>query len=233
MGARLIDVSRATGIPRPSTHRLLAELGEAGLICRNSQRRYLPTGALFALGLNAPGPLRDREAVRQVLQVLAQDCGAMVYLAIRVFGGVRYLLRMQGGEQLIRADIANVGDVLPFASTYAGTALMASMDDRAIQRYLHESTQLATDWREPGDWPAARAAVLEAIRAVREQGWCNTPGILPGLLGLAVRVPGPPGGPQLALSTINLEQCLPLSRQQILLPRFVEAAAQVADQLIH
>lgn len=47
-GARLIDLTSVTGLPRPTTHRILHELIDANLVRQSADRRYsLSPTALF------------------------------------------------------------------------------------------------------------------------------------------------------------------------------------------
>ena len=138
-GARLQDVVRLTGLPQPTAHRLLAELCALGLVERTGGRLYRLGPALNGLGIEAPGPDYDDPAIRGIVEDLARDTEDTTYLAIRVFDGVRFLHRCEG-RFAVRTQLAAVGETKAFCSSYAGIALMASLDDRAVSTILHAPT---------------------------------------------------------------------------------------------
>ena len=84
-GARLVDLANATGIARPSVHRLLQDLTEVGYIEQGADRLYRLGSGLFMLGLNAPTPGWDLTAIRPIAAALAEVSEDTVYVAVRQF----------------------------------------------------------------------------------------------------------------------------------------------------
>ena len=121
-GARLMDIAEATGVSRPSVHRILQELSDVGFVSQTDDKLYRLGSELFLLGLRAPRPQWDLPEIRQVLEALAEECGDTVYLAMCEFDGVRYLMRLEGNYP-VRALVVEVGDTKPFDETYSGLAL--------------------------------------------------------------------------------------------------------------
>lgn len=121
-GARLLDIAHETGISRPTVHRILNELADVGFVSQTEDKHYRLGSELFLLGLRAPRPQWDLPEIRQVLEALAEQTGDTVYLAMREFDGVRYLMRLEGNYP-VRALVVEVGESKPFDETYSGLAL--------------------------------------------------------------------------------------------------------------
>lgn len=123
-GARLLDIAQATGISRPTVHRILQELSDVGFVAQTEDKLYRLGSELFMLGLRAPRPRWVLPEVRQVLEALAGETGDTVYLAMREFDGVRYLMRLEGNYP-VHALVVEVGEIMPFDKTYSGLALQS------------------------------------------------------------------------------------------------------------
>ncbi len=224
VGARAIEITRATAIPGSSVHRLLSELMAEGLILQKADRRYTLAPALYSLGLSAPGPFSDTAAVSRIVQELAYVCGDTVYLAMRVFGGAKYLMRHRG-QYPIHAYVVEPGETLPFATTFASTALLASLNDETIRTLLRSpQPDVSVGWTRDTSSQARVAAALEAVQSIRTQGWWGSKGLLSGVAGMVASVPTGVDAIQLALSISSIESRLPSQRQAELLPFLMDAA---------
>ena len=140
----LTGIVEATGIPRPTAHRLLSALEVHHLVARDNGRyklglRLLGWGEVAAAGTNLV------EAARPVLEGLRDETGESVQLYVRE-GDRRVCVaaveRAGGGLR----DMVPVGSVLPLDQGSGGKVLLA--------------------WSEGGD-----AAELEEIR---QRGWAES-----------------------------------------------------------
>src|SRR5262249_28773235 len=77
---RLLDLAEATGIPRPSVHRLLQQLTAAGAVRRDGTR-YRLGASLLSLGAPVTPQRRLRFVARPPLAELAAATGAAVHLS--------------------------------------------------------------------------------------------------------------------------------------------------------
>ena len=228
-GARLKDLALDTGIARSSVHRLLGELCAVRLVQQGSDRRYTLGPAMFSLGLSAPSPIRDFQRLRALAQALADECGDVVYLSLRQFHGVHYLLRAEG-DYPIRTHLVSVGDTKPFTASYSGLALLAHMDQGLQREALH---RLALD--APEDWIQAHRVQLE--RSLRDkladtlrQGYCAGPNtVMPGVAGMAAPVLSRSQAPYMALSISAVEPRLNPDRVQALAPSLLKTAALMSE----
>ncbi len=140
----LAGVVEATGIPRPTAHRLLAALEAHHLVARGNGRyklglRLLGWGEKAAAGTNLV------EAARPVLEDLRDVSGESVQLYVRE-GNQRVCVaaveRVGGGLR----DMVPVGSVLPLEQGSGGKVLLA--------------------WSEGGDAPE--------LDTIRRQGWAES-----------------------------------------------------------
>ena len=145
-GARLKDIAIDVGIARPTVHRLLGELGAVDFVLQRPDKRYTLGPALFSLGLSAPSPIRDIARIRQLAQGLADHCGDVVYVALRKFDGVHYLVRAEGSYP-IRTHLVSENQSKPFTASYSGLALLASLGEEECRSAINK---LALD--APSDW---------------------------------------------------------------------------------
>lgn len=229
VGARLKDIALDTGIARPSVHRLLGELAAVGFVEQRADRRYALGPAMFALGLSAPNPVRDLAGIRRAAQALADHCGDVVYVGLRKFDGVHYLLRAEGSYP-IRTHLVSVNDSKPYTAGYAGLALLASLCEEERAAIIR---RLALD--APREWVEQHRHRLE--REIREkvddvlaQGWCGGRNIvMPGIAGMAAPVRSATQPPYMAVSISAIEERLGAERARELAPRLLETARQMAN----
>jgi DNA-binding IclR family transcriptional regulator len=112
--ARLIDLAAASGLPRPTAHRLLTQLIEVGAVRKEGTSYRLGTG-LLSLGEQMSTERRLRLAARRPLAELAVRTGAGVSLTAAFGDEAFYLESMDAHRPL--AALPEVGGPL-----LAGTA---------------------------------------------------------------------------------------------------------------
>jgi DNA-binding IclR family transcriptional regulator len=87
---RLLDLAAATGIPRPTVHRLLKQLIEVGAVRRDGAR-YCLGASLLGLGARVTPERRLRAVARRPLAELAAATGAAVSLSATIGGDAVFL----------------------------------------------------------------------------------------------------------------------------------------------
>lgn len=229
VGARLVDLANGTGIARPTVHRMLKDLIQAGMVLQTTTRTYILGPQLYWLGLTAQPPLRNMPAIRNIAQSLAKETGDTVYVAIRQQTGVRYVLRAEG-DFPIRTHAVSVGDLKAFTTSYSGIALMAAFEDETINAILQSIVVDA-----PGQWASRQSpelAMRRAIDEVRAHGWCHISGVvMPGIAGLTAPVPGEGPLPLAAISVTSIESRLPRELAETLAPSVLAAASSIAAHI--
>jgi DNA-binding IclR family transcriptional regulator len=92
---RLVDLAAASGIPRPTVYRLLAQLIDVGVV-RREQKCYRLGGGLVRLGAAAVPESRLRVAARRPIAELAARTGAAVALTARHGTGALFVDAIDG-----------------------------------------------------------------------------------------------------------------------------------------
>lgn len=229
-GLRLQDLVPLSGLARPTVHRLLADLTDLGVVERTASRHYRLGRALeeLALALPTPGPLRHLDETRALLQELATDIGDTVYLAQRNYRSATYLMRCDG-DSPIRVFSVHVGEVKPLATSYAGIALLAGLDEPVRERAIAETVAALPPRWLPQDPDALTTRLRALVTQVHERGWCGggLP-VVPEVAGIACPVPHPSGSsPVLSITISAAEARMPAARVDELAGRLVEVAARV------
>lgn len=230
-GGRLLDLARDTGVARPTVHRLLQELQAVGYISQLPSKRYVIGPAMFYLGLAAPSPIRNLPAIEAAAQSLSDLCGDTVYVAIRQFGAVHYIVRTEGSYP-IRAQSVGVGDTIPLTASYNGLVFLAQMPAAQREEQLSRPAMHAPDrWHEVD--PAEREQALrEALEQLDTQGYVYRGNVvMPGVSGLAIPVPAEQGTAIAAVSISAIDSRLPEERIDELLPALRATAAEIATAL--
>ena len=180
-GARGVTaISRALGLPKSSTHRLLSALSRRALLEKDDRGRYRPGVGLLALGLGA----LDREpvaaAARPVLEAEADSLDETVFLVAARAGRIVVLDKAEGAGFLRAAP--RVGAAVPVHATAVGKLYLAfgegaiAIPRGALERYAEATL---TD---------AASLKVEVARAA-ERGYAeNIDEWIPGLSVVAAPV---------------------------------------------
>ena len=121
-------VGRALGLPKSSTHRLLATLTRRGLVERDEGGRYRPGMALVALGLGALERDPLWVATRPLLEAEAADLGETVFLVAARAGQLVVLDKVEGTGFLRAAP--RVGSQVPVHATAVGKLYLGLAPER-------------------------------------------------------------------------------------------------------
>jgi len=162
-GCGVTAVGAALGMPKSSTHRLLAALGRRGLVERDESGLYRPGMALVALGVG----VLEREpvvaAARPILEAEAERQGETLFLTAARSGRILVLDKAEG-TGFLRA-VPRVGSELPVHATAVGKLYMAvGADQVARPRSPQKFTARTT----------TRSADIDAeLRTVARRGWAE------------------------------------------------------------
>ncbi|RBY83915.1 IclR family transcriptional regulator [Geodermatophilus sp. TF02-6] len=127
----LSQLSRRSGLPLATVHRLAADLVESRLLVRRGDGRYEIGALLWRLGLLAP-PTELRELALLHLQDLVGATGHTVHLAVLDGAGALVIERLAGTRTLPTRH--SPGGNLPLHCTAVGKALLASADPALVAR---------------------------------------------------------------------------------------------------
>lgn len=128
----LAELSRASGLNKTTTHRLLRALQSESLIDRNPATSAYSLGAgLMALGVQALASSDLRRRVRPVLRTLARDTGETATLEVPFEDSMLILDEVAGSHVL--GSAGNIGTRWPIHATSTGKAWLA-FDETGIDR---------------------------------------------------------------------------------------------------
>jgi DNA-binding IclR family transcriptional regulator len=128
----LAEISRAAGLNKTTTHRLLRALQSESLIDRNVATSGYSLGAgLMALGVQALASSDLRRRVRPILKVLARESGETATLEVPV-GNNMLILDEVAGSHVVAAN-GNIGTRWPMHATSTGKAWIA-FEESGIDR---------------------------------------------------------------------------------------------------
>ncbi|MER7922326.1 IclR family transcriptional regulator [Streptomyces sp. NPDC096057] len=119
---RLSELCERTRLPKPTVHRLAADLVRLGWLER-AGAQYRLGAKLFELGSLVPHRLDLRETALPFLQDLFEATRETVHLGVRDGMDVIYLERIHGHEALQLPS--RIGGSLPLSCTAVGKALLA------------------------------------------------------------------------------------------------------------
>lgn len=120
----LAELSRASGLNKTTTHRLLRALQSEALVARNPATSAYSLGpGLMALGVQALASSDLRRRVRPVLRSLAQETGETATLEIPFENSMLILDEVAGRHVLSAAG--NIGTRWPLHATSTGKAWLA------------------------------------------------------------------------------------------------------------
>lgn len=209
-GARTSDLARTVGLARPTAHRLLSSLADAGLTDRDAATgRWLLGPELYFMG-NAAKARYDVTALAQpVVRRLAQATGESAFFSARRGDETICLLR-EDGSFPIRSHVLHEGIRFPLGVASAGLAVLAFLPDAEVDDYLGR-VDLTVDH---GEAHSARA-VRDRVDTARAVGWTLNPGlIVEGSWGMGAAVFDSHGHPAWALSLTGIEHRLAGARQR-------------------
>ncbi|MCP5065474.1 MAG: IclR family transcriptional regulator [bacterium] len=215
-------LSKALGLGKSSTHRLLVSLTRRGLVEQDERRCYRTGPALVALGLAHLEQDPVVAAARPELQAAAVELGETVFLAGPRAGRILVLDQAQGAGFLRAAP--RIGEVIPVHATAIGKLVLALAPDAVA---LGESELEAFTERTA----TSHAALEIEIRRARLRGWAENRGEwIPGMSVVAVplwRREQLEGALAVAAASEQIERLgvLPLVR------RLRRAAARIEERL--
>jgi DNA-binding IclR family transcriptional regulator len=218
----LSELSRRTGLPLTSTHRLVGELAAGGLLERGDDGRYRIGLRLWEIASLAPRGVGLRESALPFLEDLYEATHQHVQLAVLEWHEVLYLERISGRDAV--SIISRVGGRLAPHATGVGVVLLAHAPADVQEAILAAPLRRFTPRTE------TRPSELRRILAgVRRDGYAITDGTVETVaLSVAAPVRGPDDTVVAAISVVvPTESAQPRS----IVPAVVAAARGISRVL--
>ena len=217
----LAQLSKASGLNKTTTHRLLRALQSESLIDRNPSTSSYSLGAgLMALGVQALASSDLRRRVRPMLRALANETGETSTLEVPVEDSMLVLDEVCGRH--VVAASGNVGTIWPFHATSTGKAYMA-FEEEGISRLSYNLSALT-------DKTLVRRESFEPqLIEIRRKGYAVTVDELEdGFTAVATVIRGGLGEVQGALSICGPTQRMNAARRAQLGTSLCQAAARLS-----
>lgn len=223
-GVRILDLCHATGLSRPTAHRILRSLQLAGLVRQSPEtRRYALGSGLFELGMAAPNPVAQFPQVRSVVEELAAATEDTVYLMLRSHDDVLCLWRAQGAYP-IKANVVALGDRRPIGASVAGLCLLASLPEAESGRLVAANSPYL-----PAFCRMTPEDVTRHVSDARDKGYSvGVNAVMEGVTAVGMAVPGSYQRPCMALSVSAISSRIPPERIQALAGQLRRSAAKIA-----
>ncbi|WP_411880300.1 IclR family transcriptional regulator [Polaromonas sp. YR568] len=223
-GVRILDLCHATGLSRPTAHRILRSLQLAGLVRQSPEnRRYALGSGLFELGMAAPNPITQFPQVRSVAEELAASTEDTVYLMLRSYDDVLCAWRAQGAYP-IKANVVALGDRRPMGASVAGLCLLAGLPEAESNALIAANAPYL-----PAFCRMTPADVTRHVNDARDKGYSvGVNAVMEGVTAVGMAVPASYQRPCMALSVSAISSRIPPERIPALVEQLKRSAARIA-----
>jgi len=163
-GLGLAEISRLGGLPKPTAHRLLSVLAEAGMVRENGRGEYGLGPQCLVLGGSFLEGLSLREEAREVMEELVERSGETCHLGIRDGDHVVYVEKIES-SQVVQLR-SRVGLIAPLHTTALGKALLAYGDEAEVEALFAAGVEKRT-----ANTITELEDFLEVLERVRRRGF--------------------------------------------------------------
>lgn len=208
-GCRLVDLQQASGLTKPTVHRILGTLKQQGMVEQlEDSRRYRLGQEMAVLGWSANRTVYDlKELAAEDLGAVAAKTGDTGFLAIRS-GTEAVCIDRLAGAYPVKAFTVEVGTRRPLGVGATGVALLAALPADEAESVL-DAVKAGLS-RFPN---AGLRQVREAVQRAREAGYAVSEGLmLKGVRGVAVVIRDSAGRPIAGIGTAAINDRFPRSR---------------------
>lgn len=162
---RLSDVSKATGLPNSTVHRILVDLVASGWVHQDDARHYRPGRRMHALAvlLNEDGEISWQ--ARPFLEELREATGMAVHLGLLKNDAITYVAKLDGFAAY--RMVSRVGGMVPLHCTAIGKSVLAELTDAQVKDVIGRAGMR----RVRPNTHTTMAALLEDLQRIRKRGW--------------------------------------------------------------
>lgn len=226
-GQRVSDLAKALGYTQATTHRLLQQLVDEGLVEQSaSNKRYALGLDFFALAARAGDAGGLRQRCRPALLRLGASLGDSVFLLVRAGFDALCLDRWEGPFP-IRSFTGDIGGRVPLGVGQGSMAILANLPEAERDEVMRHNVPRI---RHLGALDEVYLRT-EAARVLR-QGYANTnSGLIEGMAGVAVPVFDAAGRVAAALSVGTLTARLEGERLPVVVDLLQREARALQPQI--
>jgi len=225
--SRVSDLARALGYTQATTHRLLQQLVEGGLVNQSVQdRRYALGMGLFALAARADEQAGLRPLCRPVLMRLGAALGDSVFLLVRAGFDAMCLDRWEGPLP-IRSFTGDIGGRVPLGVGQGAMAILAHLPEAEREEVLRYNVP-----RLVGMGSIDGVFLRAEIARTRQLGYSAThTGVLEGMAGVGVPIFDAAGRVVAALSVGTLAARLDDDRLPVVVDLLLRESRALSAQI--
>lgn len=208
-GCRLVDLQLASGLTKPTVHRILDTLKQQGMVEQlEDSRRYRLGQELAVLGWSANRTVYDlKELAAEDLAAIAAKTGDTGFLAIRS-GTEAVCIDRQAGGYPVKAFTVEVGTRRPLGVGATGVALLAALPQDESEVVLDAIKDSLLRFPNAG-----LGQIQEAVALARRAGYALSDGLmLQGVRGVAVVIRDSAGRPIAGVGTAAITDRMPPAR---------------------
>ena len=221
-GATLTSIAQRLGQPRSSTHRLLSELVQLGLLFRVGAANYMPGPRLARWGEAASGVSDIVRLSKQAMVRLRDQVGESVHLYVRQRDRRVCVSAVEGNYEL--RHFTEVGKPLPLSVGASGKVLLAFADAATQAQELRRVAKEPLTPRAP-----SLEELVAQLGTIRETEWSMSFGEREeGLAAAAVPIRNRVGAVDAALSVSGPTARLTAERLESLRPELSAAAQAIS-----
>src|SRR5919112_416370 len=141
-GLTLSEVSRLSGVPKPTAHRLINVLLECGMIRSGAKDRYLVGPQCLILGNRFLNGLDLRQEAQDLLRELARDTMETCHLGIKEGTRIVYIEKVESPHAV--RMYSRVGATNPVHSTALGRAILAYCGEDTVEAVIDSGLECRT-----------------------------------------------------------------------------------------
>jgi DNA-binding IclR family transcriptional regulator len=209
-GGTLNELAAATGVSRPTAHRLLLSLRKLGFVEYESEaRRFFPGLKAYRMGLASAARFDIVELADRGMSRLAEETGDTVFLSLR-HGDTALCAARKIGAFPIRTLTLNVGDFRPLGVGAGSLALLAALPDEEVQQVIARNRTRLAPYPRIGS-----AALKDMVAKTRRLGFSVNEGlILEEMAAVAVPVHDGSGKTVAAISVAAIRSRMASPRRE-------------------
>lgn len=208
-GVPLAEVVQATGLTRPTVHRIVHVLIEEGIVERHGRSgRYAIGNQVPELALARPRPSPLLVAAAPSLRRASTEVGDTLFLTVRT-GNDTLCVDRRIGAYPIQVLSIEVGARRPLGVSSAGVAILAAMPTQDARKIVAANEKRFEAYRTDV------ATVLSQTTAARRQGYnMREIGLIQGTKSISTWIKTPDGRPAAAMTVSAVRTRLGPRREQ-------------------
>jgi DNA-binding IclR family transcriptional regulator len=228
VGLPLAEVVQATGLTRPTVHRLVHALIEEGIVERNHRTgHYAIGGQVLELALARPSRSPLLAAADEVLRKLSHEVGDTLFLTVRT-GTDTLCVDRRIGSYPIQVLAIEVGARRPLGVSSAGIAILAAMPAAEARKMVAANEARFAAYRTDA------TTVLAQITAARRRGYyLREVGLIQGTKSMSTWITTSDHRPVAAITVSAVRTRLGPRREPELAEVLLDAARSIKHAIGH